>query len=121
MAEFQKGHTKLKTAGRTKGTPNKKTAQWETFVEHCLNGGLKRFQEELNSLEGDKYVESYLKLLEYFKPKLARTEITGKDGDYLGIKWVIPNSEKDEHEEVITQPNSALLQDKVGIENADEN
>ena len=90
---FEKGMTK--TGGREKGVSNKKTAQWETFVEHCLNGGLERFQKELDNQDGDKYVESYLKLLEYFKPKLARTELTGKDGDYLGIKWVIPNADKE--------------------------
>lgn len=66
-----KGH---KFAGNRKGIPNKKTVQWEAFSEYCLNGGLKRFEQELNSLEGKDYVNAFTALLEFHKPKLARTE-----------------------------------------------
>ena len=68
---FEKGN---KLGGRTEGAKNKKTAQWEAFAEYCVNGGLKRFEQELNSLEGKDYVNSFLNLLEYHKPKLQRTE-----------------------------------------------
>ena len=44
---FQEGN---KLGGRKEGSKNKKTAQWETFSEYCLNGGLERFEQELNSL-----------------------------------------------------------------------
>jgi hypothetical protein len=67
----QKGHEKI--GGRSKGTPNKKTAQWEAFSEYCLNGGLQRFEQELNTLEGKDYVNAFTALLEFHKPKLART------------------------------------------------
>jgi len=70
---FKEG--RKKTGGRTKGAVNKKTAQWEAFAEYCVNGGLKRFEQELNSLEGKDYVNSFLNLLEYHKPKLQRTEV----------------------------------------------
>ncbi len=73
MAKFKKGDKKI--AGRTKGTPNKKTEQWEVFADYCLNGGLQRFQQELNSLEGDKFVNAFSALLEYHKPKLARSDV----------------------------------------------
>lgn len=69
-----------KTGGRQTGTPNKRTLQWEAFASYCLEGGLQRFQEEMEKLEGKDYVINFLSLLEYHKPKLARTEMTGKDG-----------------------------------------
>lgn len=73
MAKFEKGH--IKKGGKEKGTPNKKTAQWEAFSEYCLNGGLERFERELNTLEGKDFVNAFITLLEFHKPKLARTEM----------------------------------------------
>lgn len=63
------------STGRKKGGKNEKTQQWETFSEYCLNGGLKRFEQELNSLEGKDFVNAFTTLLEFHKPKLARTEM----------------------------------------------
>ena len=80
---FEKGHKKI--GGRKEGSTNKKTAQWETFAEYCLNGGLERFEQELNSLEGKQFVDAFLTLLEYHKPKLSRTELK-HEGD-MQIKW----------------------------------
>lgn len=65
-----------KFAGSRKGIPNKKTEQWEAFVAYCMNGGLEKFQEELDKLEGKEYVNAFTNLLEFHKPKLARTETT---------------------------------------------
>ena len=78
---FKKGHKLGK--GRVTGVPNKRTAQWQVFTEHCLSGGLERFQSELDKLEKKDYVNAFLTLLEFHKPKLARTEITGDDGEDL--------------------------------------
>lgn len=67
-----KGHKKA--GGRQKGTPNRKTETWETFAAYCIEGGLERFRSELEKLKGKQYVDAYLTLLEYHKPKLARVE-----------------------------------------------
>ena len=75
-----------KTGGRAKDTPNKRTQQWETFSEYCLNGGLKRFEQELNSLEGKDFVNAFTTLLEFHKPKLARTEM--KHEGEIAVKQV---------------------------------
>lgn len=77
---FPKGN---KLAGSRKGIPNKRTVQWEVFSEYMLGGGLERFQQELNSLEGEKFVSNMISLMEFFKPKLARAELTGKGGKDL--------------------------------------
>ena len=69
--------------GRGKGIKGKKTIQWEVFSAYCLNGGLQKFKKELTALKGREFVESFIKLLEFHKPKLARTELTDKDGAKL--------------------------------------
>lgn len=61
--------------GRPVGSRNKKTEQWQVFAEYCLNGGLEKFQEELEKLEGKDYVSAFISILEFHKPKLARSEM----------------------------------------------
>lgn len=72
-----KGHKKV--GGRQKGVPNKKTAQWEAFSQYCMEGGLERFQKEMNALKGKDYVNTFVSLLEFHKPKLQRTTLEGSE------------------------------------------
>lgn len=83
---FKKG--KEKTGGRKEGSINKKTAQWEAFTEYCLNGGLEKFELELQLLKGEKFVNAFLALLEFHKPKLARTTL---EGDADKPLYISPN------------------------------
>ena len=73
--------------GRPKGGKNERTQQWETFTEYCLNGGLQRFEQELNTLEGKDYVNAFTALLEFHKPKLARTTIVGDATEPIAVKY----------------------------------
>jgi hypothetical protein len=73
MGQFKKGDKKI--AGRVKGTPNKKTAQWEVFANYCMEGGLERFQQEMDKLKGKQFTDAFTAILEYHKPKLARSEV----------------------------------------------
>jgi hypothetical protein len=66
-----------KTGGREKGTPNKRTQQWEIFSDWFMSQGMERLEEELGKLEGKDYVNTVRDLLEYFQPKLARQELVG--------------------------------------------
>jgi hypothetical protein len=65
----------FKTGGRQAGTPNKKTEEWEAFGRAVIDGNLDRIQEYMQTLEGEKLLDSWLKVVEYFRPKQARTEI----------------------------------------------
>lgn len=78
---FQKGNTPK--GRRAKGTPNKKTLILDSFAKTIVEGGMEKFQAELMKLKGQAFVKSFMTIFEYVKPKLARTELTGKDGDEL--------------------------------------
>ncbi len=86
--KFQKGH--VKTGGKKKGNKNKKTLIIDTFATHIVEGGMERFSEELAILHGRDYVNAYMLMFEYVKPKLARTELSGN----LDVKNTINDTTK---------------------------
>ena len=61
--------------GRPKGTVNERTKQWEELGKALLERHSERANQVLDNLEDDKFIDQYAKLLEYFKPKLARSEV----------------------------------------------
>ena len=62
-------------AGRPKGAIGKKTRQWNVFGDAIMNEHIEKFNEELSKLSGKDFVQAYTNILEYFQPKLQRTEI----------------------------------------------
>lgn len=60
--------------GRPVGSQNKKSKQWLDLGESIITIHAERFNTILSSIEDDKFIDTYTKILEYFKPKLARTE-----------------------------------------------
>lgn len=79
---FAKGH-KLST-GRPPGAKSIKTEQWEMIGQYLTREGADTYLASLKKLYNDEkyaeFMERFEKILEYFKPKLARKEITGEDG-----------------------------------------
>ena len=86
MGKFEQGHTKV--GGKTKGSKNKKTVQWEALGEYIESGlaeGIKKTIQDLMESNNIKYkvlaVELSIKVLNYFKPKYQNTtseiQITG--------------------------------------------
>ena len=63
--------------GRPKGAKNTRTEQWEEFSAWFLTEGMSKLEREMAMLEGKDYIVTVKDLLEYFKPKLARTELAG--------------------------------------------
>ena len=74
-----------------KGVKHKKTLEWERMGKIMvgeantayLNAMEKMFDGQVLSEAEQEAMTRYEKMLEYFKPKLARQEITGKDGKDL--------------------------------------
>lgn len=75
MAKFKPGHKGLKPVG----AKSKKTLILESFAKDIVEGGMDKFQQELNKLKGQAFVYAYLTLFEYVKPKLSRATIEGGD------------------------------------------
>lgn len=67
---FKKGHKGLKP----KGAISEKTKAWENLGEFITESGADRVKTILARCEPEEFIKYYTVLLEYFKPKLARTE-----------------------------------------------
>lgn len=64
-----------KTGGKVKGSKNTKTIQWEELGNALVSRHSERANTILDNCDDDTFMDNYSKLLEYFKPKQARTEI----------------------------------------------
>jgi hypothetical protein len=80
---FEKG----KATGRPKGAENKETANLRKFLLFVTNNSRGKFEKELDKLEGKDYVQSFLQLLEYSTPKLARVEYTDDTDTKVNIDF----------------------------------
>lgn len=84
---FKKGEVS-NPKGKKRGTKNKKTQQWETFNEYILNGGLEKYQEEMDKLKGKEYIHAFQNQFEYHKPKQSRAEIDQDNSGELIIRII---------------------------------
>ena len=70
--------------GRTKGVPNKATRNAREAIARLVDENSERMQEWLDRIaeeEGPlRAWQCMTDVIEYHIPKLARTEVTGKDG-----------------------------------------
>lgn len=80
---------------RAPGVPNKATADARAAIALFVDTNASRLQGWLDSIASDPKkgpevaYRCVLDLLEYHVPKLARTELTGKDGDDLVVRFGI--------------------------------
>ncbi len=65
-----------KTGGKIKGTKNKKTLAWDQLGDFFTEAGAERAKNILINATDKDFMLYYDKLMEYFKPKLQRTDIT---------------------------------------------
>ena len=81
-----------KTGGRQKGSQNKKTAENSERINNVLSYiNDKYLYEDIDSLSSSERVKTYISLMEYVVPKLARREHTGKNGEAIEIKQPVIN------------------------------
>lgn len=78
---FKKG--KPKTGGKKKGTPNKRTEETLKRIEYVLSLLDQTIDKDIQSLKPNERAAMWRDLQEYIRPKLARQEMTGKDGKDL--------------------------------------
>ena len=81
--------------GRPKGAPNKSTAAVREAIAKMAELNAPRFSNWLDQVAAkspEKACDIYLRAIEYHLPKLARTEVTGTDGQpvALQVTWAQP-------------------------------
>lgn len=77
--------------GRPKGSTNKATQQAREAIAKFVDGNAHRLQKWLDDIAADnpeKAFNLFQSVIEYHVPKLARSEITGKDGGAIETKDV---------------------------------
>jgi len=87
MAGRSKGHQK--TGGRAEGTPNKLTAEKKEKLELFFKKNFPKVQANFDMLDAKDQLTFMLSILEYIMPKMARVELTGKEGSTLFEKLLI--------------------------------
>ena len=95
---LEDGERKLPPAagmGRAKGVPNKSTAAVREAIAKMAELNALRFSNWLDQVAAkspEKACDIYLRAIEYHIPKLARTEVTGTDGQpvALQVTWAQP-------------------------------
>ena len=78
-----------KVGGRIKGTPNKATQNAREAIASFVEGNVDRLNGWLDSIAADDpkaAFNCFMDVVEYHIPKLARTELTGKDGNAIEHK-----------------------------------
>lgn len=71
---FQKGNK-----GKPKGAKSERIKNWEKLGEMLTSQGAERVLRYLDRCNDETFLKHYMNLLEYFKPKLNRTDITSGD------------------------------------------
>ena len=92
MAEGVKGFQKG-NEGRPVGSKSTRTIEWENFGKELLEKGMPRALKIMDTCEDDKFMNHFTGLLEYFKPKLARTELKHEGEQTLTVKFIEDGTE----------------------------
>lgn len=80
--------------GSRKGIPNKSTANAREAIARFVDGNADRLQGWLDEIAADERqgpaaaMKCFLEVLEYHVPKLARVELTGKNGEAVKFERV---------------------------------
>ena len=91
-----KGQPKL--GGRQKGTPNKVAQNAREAIAQFVDGNAHRLVEWLDRIAEDNpkaAFDCFQSVIEYHIPKLARTELTGKDGNAMQVEHSLSQSDAD--------------------------
>ena len=86
MGELKGGDHNINRAGRKPGTKNKTTKHIREAYQKLTEDNLDNMSiwiSQIASEDPAKAMDTMIKLSEYILPKLARTEMTGADGDDL--------------------------------------
>jgi len=86
MGTFKGGDENINRKGKKPGTVNKTTKHIREAYQKLTEDNLENMSIWLAQIAADdpaKAMDTMIRLSEYILPKLARTELTGNDGDDL--------------------------------------
>ena len=75
--------------GRPKGSKNERTVQWEALGRSIETRHVGRFDKVLDKMDDDTFAKTLLQVLEFFKPKLQRSEVNAKVDNQVTQSYMI--------------------------------
>lgn len=87
---FEKG--RQKTGGRQPGSPNQRTKEWEALGNAIATKHTERFNKILEGCNDDKFMQHFKDVLDYFQPRLARTDNVNTDTVEQVIRFEYANN-----------------------------
>ena len=99
---FEKGDPNINRGGRPKGAANKIAEELKEAFALVLENrlpDLNRWLGQVAQEDPAKAIDLMIKLSNRFLPELARTEITGKDGEPLNFTFKFGNKPEETTEE----------------------
>ena len=88
---IQKGEVR-NPKGKPKGTLSTKTKGWDLLKETITTGLTDKFMQEMEGLEGTQYINAYLNVLEFFRPRLSRAETINQNENIETITVTLSQS-----------------------------
>ena len=61
--------------GRPIGSKNSRSEEWEKLKDSILSVHCEKFNNVFEDLEGKDFLEVYLKVLQYFKPRMQHSKV----------------------------------------------
>lgn len=71
--------------GRPTGSKNARTEQWEALGQALVSKHSERANEIMENCDDEVFMDNFYKLLEYFKPKQARTVVQNEGVQQLEV------------------------------------
>ena len=86
MSKFRGGDANINRDGRPKGSKNKNTQEVREAYQRLVEGNLENMSQWIQAVDAEDPAKAFdlmVKLSDFVIPKLARTELTGANGDDL--------------------------------------
>lgn len=80
-----KGRFAKGNKGKPKGAVSKEKRAAAEAIKAIVEDRAERLLEVVDNLDDDTFLKTWIQLVEFVEPKLARTELTGKDGKDLNV------------------------------------
>ena len=73
---FKKGHIKHPASGMKTGHKSAKVQAWEVLGDYLCNDMADQYLAWIKTLKGEEMAKQFQTMIEFFKPKLQRADIT---------------------------------------------